>query len=254
VVFDEVYTGYVYNDLYVAEIAVNFPENDPDQTKRLDAQRPPKQLAGRLKGFMGFFARAYRHHDFMLGRRNMESLLRRRFVLPEGNTLFQGGRWTDAQKAMWRVQVDGAVGVWSGWSQCAAAAGRKDRARHIVTPPSSDGRACPALGDATDCAVACVLGAWAPWGECSASCGGGHAANASAMFVSRMARTLRRLLATSVACFAAASSTACAFAAAVKERAIIGEPSGELARGRRDERVLLGEPRVGRCGDLLHEG
>ncbi len=71
------------------------------------------------------------------------------------------------------LQVDCVVEEWSGWSQCVAATGRKERTRFIVTPPSSDGRACPALGDAATCAVACVLGAWAPWGECSASCGGG---------------------------------------------------------------------------------
>jgi hypothetical protein len=72
------------------------------------------------------------------------------------------------------LQVDCAVGAWSGWSACAATTGRRERTRPIVTPPSSDGGACPALDDAMDCAVACVLGAWAPWGECSASCGGGE--------------------------------------------------------------------------------
>jgi hypothetical protein len=72
------------------------------------------------------------------------------------------------------LQIDCAVGAWSGWSECDAATGRRERTRPIVTRPSSDGRACPTLGDAADCAVACVLGAWAPWGECSASCGGGR--------------------------------------------------------------------------------
>jgi hypothetical protein len=73
------------------------------------------------------------------------------------------------------VQVDCAVGDWSGWSECDAATGRKDRTRHIVTRPSSKGSACgPALSETTDCAVACVLRAWAPWGECSESCGGGQ--------------------------------------------------------------------------------
>jgi hypothetical protein len=81
------------------------------------------------------------------------------------------------------LQVDCAVGVWSGWSQCAAATGRQERTRSIGTRPSSDGRACPALDDATDCAVACVPGAWAPWGECSASCGGGKRARRRAVEV-----------------------------------------------------------------------
>ncbi len=72
------------------------------------------------------------------------------------------------------LQVDCAVGAWSGWAQCDAATGRRERTRSIVTPPSSDGNACPALDDATDCAVACKMGQWGPWGECSASCGGGQ--------------------------------------------------------------------------------
>ncbi len=48
-------------------------------------------------------------------------------------------------------QADCVVGAWSGWSECDADTGRQDRTREIVTWPSSDGRACPALGDAKDC-------------------------------------------------------------------------------------------------------
>jgi hypothetical protein len=72
-----------------------------------------------------------------------------------------------------RWQVDCEVAEWSAWAQCDAATGRKDRTRFIATRPSSDGNVCPALDDATDCAVQCEMGAWGPWGECSASCGGG---------------------------------------------------------------------------------
>ena len=73
-----------------------------------------------------------------------------------------------------QVEVDCLPDAWSGWSECDAATGRKERTRHIVTRPSSNGLECPALSEATDCKVACLLGAWSGWGECSASCGSGR--------------------------------------------------------------------------------
>lgn len=57
---------------------------------------PGAIAAGYLGGFMGFFSEAYRHHDFMLGRRNARSFLMRHLVLPMGNPLFAGGRWSQA--------------------------------------------------------------------------------------------------------------------------------------------------------------
>lgn len=59
--------------------------------------------AGYLGGFMGFFSEAYRHHDFMLGRRNARSFLRRYLVLPMGNALFADGRWSAADRARFAV-------------------------------------------------------------------------------------------------------------------------------------------------------
>ena len=73
---------------------------------RADADgRPPPNpahplAAGGLSGFLGFFDRSYRHHGYMLGRRNMQRFLQRHFVLPEGNDLF-AGVWTDAQRTYW---------------------------------------------------------------------------------------------------------------------------------------------------------
>jgi hypothetical protein len=58
---------------------------------------------GYLGGFMGFFSEAYRHHDFMLGRRNARSFLMRYLVLPKDNPLFQGGRWSAADVARHEV-------------------------------------------------------------------------------------------------------------------------------------------------------
>lgn len=56
--------------------------------------------AGHLGGFMGFFDKAYREHDFFLGRRNAQRFLRDVFMLPENNKLFVG-RWSDADKERW---------------------------------------------------------------------------------------------------------------------------------------------------------
>lgn len=60
--------------------------------------------SGYLGGFMGFFSEAYRHHDYMLGRRNARSFLRRHLVLPMGNALFQDGRWSDADRSRYLVR------------------------------------------------------------------------------------------------------------------------------------------------------
>jgi hypothetical protein len=46
--------------------------------------------SGGLGGFLGFFCRAYREHDFLLGRRNCQSFLRDWFVLPVGNPIVAG--------------------------------------------------------------------------------------------------------------------------------------------------------------------
>jgi hypothetical protein len=52
--------------------------------------------ASGLAGFMGFMSRAFREHDFLLGRANCQSFLRKHFVLHRDNTLFDG--WTADQK------------------------------------------------------------------------------------------------------------------------------------------------------------
>jgi hypothetical protein len=47
--------------------------------------------SGGLGAFLGFFSEAYRHHDFLLGRRNCQWFLKTFFTLPAGNPLF--GKW-----------------------------------------------------------------------------------------------------------------------------------------------------------------
>jgi hypothetical protein len=65
--------------------------------------------AGHLGGFMGFFAKAYREHDYFLGRRNAQRFLRCVFVLPENNKLFKE-RWSDTDKKKWGVERQGVQG------------------------------------------------------------------------------------------------------------------------------------------------
>jgi predicted acylesterase/phospholipase RssA len=49
--------------------------------------------SGALQGFSGFLDRRFRHHDFLLGRRNAENFLRNYFALPMTNALFHQGWW-----------------------------------------------------------------------------------------------------------------------------------------------------------------
>ncbi len=49
-----------------------------------------------VAAFMGFMCRAFREHDFLLGRANCQSFLKKHFMLDQKNTLFAG--WTPEQK------------------------------------------------------------------------------------------------------------------------------------------------------------
>lgn len=46
--------------------------------------------SGVLGGFGGFLHESFRHHDYLLGRRNAQAFLRWNFALPESNPLFAG--------------------------------------------------------------------------------------------------------------------------------------------------------------------
>jgi hypothetical protein len=52
--------------------------------------------SGLLGGFGGFVARAFRDHDFQLGRRNCQRFLQEAFVLPSENKVF--ARWPEAAR------------------------------------------------------------------------------------------------------------------------------------------------------------
>src|SRR4051812_13125103 len=62
---------------------------------------------GSLGGFGGFLSKAFRHHDFMLGRRNCQRFLSHHFVLPATNPLF-GGWPASAERTPFEVQPDSA--------------------------------------------------------------------------------------------------------------------------------------------------
>lgn len=81
-----------------------------DEKKQVPAsgKRPPEKYAiacGTLGGFGGFLSKAFRHHDFMLGRRNCQRFLAKHFMLPSDpdkgidNPLFGGWKDPEIRKA-----------------------------------------------------------------------------------------------------------------------------------------------------------
>lgn len=69
---------------------------------------------GALGGFSGFLAEPYRHHDYLLGRRNCQQFLRCHFTLPDGNPLFNGWPSTLREKYLSDASPQGCM---SGRSQ-----------------------------------------------------------------------------------------------------------------------------------------
>jgi hypothetical protein len=74
-----------------------------------DGQRQTHAIAcGSLGGFGGFLSKAFRHHDFMLGRRNCQKFLADHFALPAGkaddnlNPLF--AQWPDDLREAFKVE------------------------------------------------------------------------------------------------------------------------------------------------------
>lgn len=64
--------------------------------------------AGALGGFSGFFAQAYRHHDFLLGRRNAQRFLAEHFLVPANNPIV--AEWAaDPALAGYLRERDGVV-------------------------------------------------------------------------------------------------------------------------------------------------
>jgi hypothetical protein len=64
--------------------------------------------AGALGGFSGFFAEAFRHHDFLLGRRNAQRFLGEHFLVPANNPIVAS--WTgDPALARFLRERDGVL-------------------------------------------------------------------------------------------------------------------------------------------------
>ncbi|MGF1629455.1 MAG: hypothetical protein ACFCUT_08295 [Kiloniellaceae bacterium] len=55
-----------------------------------------------LGGFGGFFEESFRHHDYLLGRKNCQSFLKRYLALPESNPLFAS--MSSEQRQAWQVK------------------------------------------------------------------------------------------------------------------------------------------------------
>jgi hypothetical protein len=63
-------------------------------------------IGSRLSGLAGFFCRAWRVHDFLLGRCNMQNYIRGSLILRADNLLFD--RWCPEQRARFAVSPNGA--------------------------------------------------------------------------------------------------------------------------------------------------
>jgi predicted acylesterase/phospholipase RssA len=83
--------------------------SDPPYSKDISEGRKLQGdiACGTLGGFGGFLSEDFRHHDFMLGRRNCQRFLEKHFVLPDRNPLFSN--WDDELKRKYYVdQPQGA--------------------------------------------------------------------------------------------------------------------------------------------------
>jgi hypothetical protein len=64
----------------------------PEPVADSEAARALPIACGALGGFSGFLDKSYRHHDYLLGRRNAQAFLRWHLCLPKSNPLFDAWR------------------------------------------------------------------------------------------------------------------------------------------------------------------
>jgi hypothetical protein len=74
----------------------------PSRSDRTGSQKP--LACGSLQAFGGFLHKAFRAHDFQLGRRNCQKFLLDRFVLPSQNELF--GDWEPQKREHYALRKE----------------------------------------------------------------------------------------------------------------------------------------------------
>ncbi|MDN7179714.1 patatin-like phospholipase family protein [Caballeronia sp. SEWSISQ10-4 2] len=74
--------GNVFSRFLIAPSRKTSPDDKKEASNGYDL------ASGALGGFSGFLAESYRHHDYLLGRRNCQQFLSKHFTLPASNPLF----------------------------------------------------------------------------------------------------------------------------------------------------------------------
>ncbi|MGD1877574.1 MAG: hypothetical protein ACFB13_08755 [Kiloniellaceae bacterium] len=74
------------------------PSRRDDQGRQVDYAI----ASATLGGFGGFFEESFRRHDYLLGRKNCQSFLKRYLTLPDNNALFDA--MSEDQKSAWQVK------------------------------------------------------------------------------------------------------------------------------------------------------
>jgi hypothetical protein len=80
--------GNVYSQFIIAPSRRNFADDPRTQSNGYDL------ASGALGGFGGFLHESFRHHDYLLGRRNCQQFLAEHFALPASNPLYEN--WNPA--------------------------------------------------------------------------------------------------------------------------------------------------------------
>ena len=105
---EDVYSRFLVNAIRPIDPVPPADATSPDPSAEAWTGGDALATAG-LAAFGGFFQREFREHDFVLGRRNCQSFLRKHFVLDAKNTLFNG--WTNDQRQKFGAGLDGFLPV-----------------------------------------------------------------------------------------------------------------------------------------------